>query len=97
MCNKVLFIIYYSKIANTGHHSCMLSVVYNNILKIANISIKKPIMLISILNKYLNIPIHLDNRTPLPYTIIIMTKQHQHHNCEEDITVLDVIDIISQP
>ena len=54
-------------------------------------------MLISILNKYLNIPIHLDNRTPLPYTIIIMTKQHQHHNCEEDITILDVIDIISQP
>ena len=62
--NKVLFIIYYSKIANTGHHSCMFSVVYNNIQKITNISINKPIILISILNKYLDIPIYLDNRTP---------------------------------
>ena len=65
MMNKVLFIIYYSKIANTGHHSCMFSVVYNNIQKITNISIKKPIILISILNKYLDIPIYLDNCTPL--------------------------------
>ena len=65
MMNKVLFIIYYFKIANTGHHSCMFSVVYNNIQKITNISIKKPIILISILNKYLDIPIYLDNRTPL--------------------------------
>ena len=65
MMNKVLFIIYYSKIANTGHHSCMFSIVYNNIQKISNISIKKPIILISILNKYLDIPIYLDNRTPL--------------------------------
>ena len=63
--NKVLFKIYYSKIANTGHHSCMFSVVYNNIQKIPNISIKKPIILISILNKYLDIPIYLDNCTPL--------------------------------
>ena len=63
--NKVLFIIYYSKIANTGHHSCMFSVAYNNIQKITNILIKKPIILISILNKYLDIPIYLDNRTPL--------------------------------
>ena len=61
--NKVLFIIYYFKMANTGHHSCMFSVVYNNIQKITNISIKKPIILISILNKYLDIPIYLDNRT----------------------------------
>ena len=43
----------------------MFSVVYNNIQKITNISIKKPIILISILNKYLDIPIYLDNRTPL--------------------------------
>ena len=63
--NKVLFIICYSKIANTGHHGYMFSVVYNNIQKITNISIKKPIILISILNKYLDIPIYLDNRTPL--------------------------------
>ena len=67
MMNNVLFIIYYSKIANTGHHGCMFSVVYNNIQKITNISTKKPIILISILNKYLviDIPIYLDNRTPL--------------------------------
>ena len=57
MMNKVLFIIYYSKIANTGYHSCMFSVVYN-IQKITNISIKKTIILISILNKYLDIPIY---------------------------------------
>ena len=43
----------------------MFSVVYNNTQKITNISIKKPIILISILNKYLDIPIYLDNRTPL--------------------------------
>ena len=74
MMNKVLFIIYFSKIANTGQHSCMFSVVYNNIQKITNISIKKPIILISILNKYLDIPIYLDNRTPLvcTYVCIIM-------------------------
>ena len=72
MMSKVLFIIYYSKIANTGHHSCMFSVVYNNIQKITNISIKKPIILISILNKYLNIPIYLDNRTPLIHTNLII-------------------------
>ena len=66
--SKVLFIIYYTKIANTDHHSCMFSVVYNNIQKITNISIKKPIILISILNKYLDIPIYLDNRTPLVHT-----------------------------
>ena len=65
MMNKVLFIIYYSKIANTGHHNCMFSVMYNNIQKITNISIKKPIILILILNKYLNIPIYVDNHTPL--------------------------------
>ena len=66
----MLFIIYYSKIANTGHHCCMFSVVYNNIQKITNISIKKPIILISILNKYLDTPIYLDNRTPLIYIYI---------------------------
>ena len=66
MMNKVLFIIYYSKIANTGHHSCMFSVVYNNIQKITD---KETIILISILNKYLDIPIYLDNRTPLIQSI----------------------------
>ena len=60
----------YCKIANTDHHSCMFSVVYNNIQKITNISIKKPIFLISILNKYLDIPIYLDNRTPLVYVCV---------------------------
>ena len=40
----------------------MFSVVYNNIQKITNISIKKPIILISISNKYLDKPIYLDNR-----------------------------------
>ena len=45
--------------------SCMFSVVHNSIQKITNILIKKSIILISILNKYLNIPIYLDNRTPL--------------------------------
>ena len=65
MMKKVLFIIYYSIIANTGHHSCMFSIVYNNIQKITNTLLKKPIILISILNKYLDIPIYLDNRTPL--------------------------------
>ena len=69
MMNKVLFIIYYSKIANTGHHSCMFSVVYNNIQKNTKISIKKPIILILILNRYLDIPIYLDNCTPLMQTI----------------------------
>ena len=69
MCNNdeqsIIHNLYYLKIANTGHHSCTFSVVYN-IQKITNNSIKKPIMLISILNKYLDIPIYLDNRTPLP-------------------------------
>ena len=71
MMNKVLFTICYSEIANTGHHSGMFSsVVYNNIQKITNISIKKPIILILILNKYLDIPIYLDNCTPLlPYQL----------------------------
>ena len=41
MMNKVLFIIYYSKFANVGHHSYMFSVVYNNMQKNTNISIKK--------------------------------------------------------
>ena len=70
MCNNdEQSVIYtHSKIANTGHHSCMFSVVYNNIQKITNISIKKPIILISILNKYLYIPIYLDNCTPLSKT-----------------------------
>ena len=65
MCNNDEQSVIYSKIANTGHHSFMFSVVYNNIQKVTNISIKKPIILISILNKYLDIPIYLDNRTPL--------------------------------
>ena len=29
--------------------------------------------------------------------ITIMANQHQHHNCEEDITILDIIKIIAQP
>ena len=29
--------------------------------------------------------------------ITIMTNQHQHHNCEEYITILDIIKIIAQP
>ena len=29
--------------------------------------------------------------------ITIMTNQHQHHDCEEDITILDIIKIIAQP
>ena len=65
MLNKVLCIFYYSKIANTGHHSYMFSVVHNSIQKFTNISIMKPIILISILNKYLDILKYLDNRTPL--------------------------------
>ena len=76
MMNKVLFIIYYSKIANTGHHSCMFSVVYKNIQKITNIPIKKPIILILILNKYLDLPIYLDNRTPLVHTVLYMYVCH---------------------
>ena len=52
----------------------MFSVVYNNIQKITNISIKKPIILISILNKYLDISIYLDNRTPL----LTSLKSHKH-------------------
>ena len=65
MLNKVLRTFYYSKIANTGHHSYMFSVVHNSIQKFTNISIMKPIILISILNKYLDILKYLDNRTPL--------------------------------
>ena len=33
----------------------------------------------------------------IPYAITIMTKQHQHYDCEEDIMILDIINIISQP
>ena len=62
---KVLCIFYYSKIANTGHHSYMFSVVHNSVQKITNILIMKPIILISILNKYLDILKNLDNRIPL--------------------------------
>ena len=29
--------------------------------------------------------------------ITIVTNQHQHHDCEEDITILDIIKIIAQP
>ena len=29
--------------------------------------------------------------------ITIMTNQHQHQDCEEDITILDIIKIIAQP
>ena len=78
MMNKVLFIIYYSKIVNTGHHSCMFSVVYNNIQKITNISIKKPIILISTLNKYLDIPIYLDHLTPIEKTKTHLIQQLWH-------------------
>ena len=65
MLNKVLCIFCYSKIANTGHHSYMFSIVHNSIQKITNILIMKPIILISILNKYLDNLKYLDNRTPL--------------------------------
>ena len=39
MLNEVLCIFYYLKIANTGHHSYMFSVVHNSIQIITNISI----------------------------------------------------------
>ena len=65
MLNKVLCIFYYSKTANTGHHSYMFSVVHNSIPKFTNTLIMKSIILISLLNKYLNILKYLDNRTPL--------------------------------
>ena len=52
MMNKVLCIVYFSKIANTGHQSYMFSVLYNSIQKVTNISITKPIIFISIMNKY---------------------------------------------
>ena len=68
MLNEVLYIFYYSKIANTGHHSYMFSVVHNSVQKITNILIMKPIILILILNKYLDILKNLDNRTPLTHT-----------------------------
>ena len=68
MLTKVLCIFYYSKIANTGHHSYMFGIVHNSIQKITNISIMKPIILISILNKYLDNLKYLDNRTPLIVT-----------------------------
>ena len=38
----------------------------------------KPITLISILNKYLDIPIYLDNRTPLITCPIIKSWFHKH-------------------
>ena len=28
--------------------------------------------------------------------ITIVTNQHQHHDCEEDITMFDIIEIIAQ-
>ena len=74
MLNKVLCIFYYSKIANTGHHSYMFNIVYNSIQKITNISIMKPIILISILNKYLDNLNYLDNHTPLIRTGTDMEK-----------------------
>ena len=65
MLNKVLCIFYYSKIANADHHSYMFSIVYNSIQKITNILIMKLIILILILNKYLDNLKYPDNRTPL--------------------------------
>ena len=70
MLNEVLCIFYYSKIANTGHHSYMFSVVHNSIQIITNISIMKPIILISILNKYLDILEYLDIRTSLVTSVV---------------------------
>ena len=29
--------------------------------------------------------------------IMIMTNQHQYHDCEEDITIFDIVKIIAQP
>ena len=43
----------------------MFSIVHNSMQKITNISIMKPIILISILNKYLDNLKYLDSRTPL--------------------------------
>ena len=64
--SKVLCIFYYSKIANTGHHSYMFSVVHNSIQKITNILIMKPIILILILNKYLDILKYLHTSSSVP-------------------------------
>ena len=55
----------YSKFANTAHNSNMFGVVYSSIQKFTIILIMKPIIFISIMNKYLDISIYLDNLTPL--------------------------------
>ena len=55
----------YSKFANTAHKSNMFGVVYGSIQKFIIILIMKPIIFISIMNKYLDISIYLDNLTPL--------------------------------
>ena len=73
-----MHILKFTKIANTGHHSYMFSVVHNSIQKITNILIMKPIILISILNKYLDILTNLDNRTPLRGSEC--TKRSTHDN-----------------
>ena len=72
MLNKVLCIFYNSKVANTGYHSYMFSIVHNSIQKITNISIMKPIILISILNKYLDNLKYLDSRTPLVCVLVLV-------------------------
>ena len=74
MVNKVLCIFHNSKIANTDHLSYMFSAVHNSIQKFTNISIIKPIIFISITNKYLDNLNYLDNCTALVSRQI----QHKH-------------------
>ena len=64
---------------NTDHHSYMFRVVHNSIQKIANISIMKPIILILVLNKYLDNLNYLDNRTPLIHTYNITITIISHY------------------
>ena len=72
MCNNdkysIVYIFWVSIIQNhfnTAHQSYMFKAIYNSIPKITNTSIIKPIIFIYILKKYLDIPIYLDNHTPL--------------------------------
>ena len=66
MCDNDEQSVIYTKIANTARSSQLyVQCSVQQYTKNTNISIKKPNILISILNKYLDIPIYLDNRTPL--------------------------------
>ena len=59
--DKVLCIFHesYSEFANTAHNNNMFGVVYSSIQKFTIILIMKPIIFISIMNKYLDISIYL--------------------------------------